>query len=280
MKYSICSDTFPGWSVDEIFSFAKKTGYDAVELASYSFCNNIADATAPERQQIRAWADAADIEITGLHALFTPIPGLQPLYSCPPGLQMNSLDPEIRLWTKDYLKELIRFCGEVGGRNIVLGSASARSMPEGMPYEEGWLNSRDMLRECAEFAAAYDVVVSLEPIHAALTNFINTPDEAMRMVRDVGHPNLMWMLDCFGAYHQGVDMPKAVRAHGKYLAHVHMNDDNKSWPGTGRVDFPALASALKDVGYSGYLSVEVFDLTPDPETIARKALPYVRGLFE
>lgn len=280
MKCSICSDTFPGWTVEEIFKFAAETGYEAVELASYSFCDNITDVTASERQQIRAWADATHMEIAGLHALFTPIPGLQPLYSCPAGLQLNSLDPTIRRRTTDYLMELIRFCSEVGGRNVVVGSASARSIPEGMPYEDGWKYSRDAFRESAEYAAQFDVIVSLEPIAATLTNFINTPDEAMRMVTEVAHPNLMWMLDCFAAYNQGVDIPKSVRQYGQHLAHVHMNDNNKSWPGTGKVDFPALASALNDIGYDGYLSIEVFDLAPDPETIAREALTYVRNLFK
>ncbi|MBN1855923.1 MAG: sugar phosphate isomerase/epimerase [Dehalococcoidia bacterium] len=279
MKYCICSDTFPGWTVEEIFQYAAETGYEAVELASYSFCDSITEVSAPERQQIRAWADAADINIAGMHALFTPIPNMQPLHSCPAWLQLNSADPVIRDKTKDYLKELIRFCGEVGGTNVVLGSAKSRSIPEEIPYEQGWAIARDTLRECAEYAVPYDVVLSLEPIHKALTNFINTPDDAMKMVKDVDHPNLMWMLDCFAAYNQGVDVPKAVRAYGKYLAHVHMNDENKSWPGTGKIDFPPIAQALKDVGYNGYLSVEVMDLHPDPETIGREALKALQKYF-
>jgi len=279
MKYSICSDTFPGWTVEEIFTFAAKTGYEAVELASYSFCDSITEVSEAERQQIRAWADAAAVDIAGIHALFTPIPNMRPLHSCPEWLQLNSADPEVRERTKGYLKELIRFIGEVGGKNVVLGSAKSRSIPEEIPYAEGWKMARDTLREAAEYCASYDVVLSLEPIHASLTNFINTPDDAMKMVRDVDHPNLRWMLDCFAAYNQGVDVPKAIREHGKYLVHVHMNDENKSWPGTGKVDFPPIAKALKDVGYSGYLSLEVMDLNPDPETIAKEALAAMKAFF-
>lgn len=280
MKYCICSDTFPGWSVEEIFRFARKTGYEAVELASYSFCDSITDVDQAERQRMKAWADAAGIDIAGFHALFTPIPGLRPLHSCPAWLQMNSADPEIRERTKEYLKELIRFTGEVGGKNVVLGSAASRSIPREVTFIDGWRTAAGTLREAAEYAAKYDVVLSLEPIAANLTNFINTPDDAMKMVREVGHPNLKWMLDCFAAYNQGVDVPEAIRKYGADLAHVHMNDENKSWPGTGRVDFPPIVRALKHAGYSGYLSVEVMDLRPDPETIAREALASLRRLFE
>jgi len=280
MKYCICSDTFPGWSIEDIFTFAKKTGYEAVELASYSFCDSITDVDESERKRMRAWADGAGIDIAGFHALFTPIPGLRPNHTCPAWLQMNSADPEIRAKTKAYLKELIRFTGEVGGKNVVLGSAASRNIPKEIPFIEGWRMAAETLREAAEYASRYAVVLSLEPIAANLTNFINTPDDAMKMVREVNHPNLKWMLDCFAAYNQGVDVPAAVRKYGSDLVHVHMNDENKSWPGTGRVDFPPIVQALKDVGYSGYLSLEVMDLRPDPETIAREGLKSIRKLFE
>lgn len=266
--------------MEDIFHFAKKTGYEAVELASYSFCDSITDVEDSERQQLREWADAADIDIAGLHALFTPIPGLKPLHSCPAWLQMNSADPEIREKTKEYLKELIRFTGEVGGKSVVLGSAASRSIPKEVTFIDAWRRAATTLREAAEYAEQYGVMLSLEPIAANLTNFINTPDDAMKMVREVNHPNLKWMLDCYAAYNQGVDIPDAVRRFGADLVHVHMNDENESWPGTGRIDFPAVAQALKDVGYSGYLSVEVFDLSPNPETIAREALKSLRRLFE
>lgn len=280
MKYCICSDTFPGWPLERIFAFVRQTGYRAVELASYSFCDSITDVDAAARRQIEAGAQAAGIAIAGMHALFTPIPGLRPLHSCPPWLQLNSADPEIRERTSQYLKELIRFTGEVGGENVVLGSAASRNIPREMPFIEGWRLAAHTLRDAAEYAAQYNVVLSLEPISANLTNFINTPDDAMKMVREVDHPNLKWMLDCYSGASQGVDMPEAIRKHGADLVHVHMNDDNKSWPGTGTVDFPAIVRALRDVGYSGYLSVEVMDLSPDPETIAREALLYMNTLFQ
>jgi len=279
MKYSICSDTFPDLELRDMFKYAAGLGYQAVELAPYSFCNSVMEVSPAERNKIRKWAEEAGINITGIHSLFTPIPGITPRFGCPPGLQLNSADPSIRLKTKEYLKELMRLCGEVGGKNVVLGSASARSVPEGISYDEAWRSARDAFRECSELGAQYGVNLCLEPIHAALTNFINTPEEAVKMVKDVGHPNCRWILDTFAMNAQGVDLAQAIQQFGDTLAHVHVNDDNRSWPGSGSIDFNSVARALKSINYDGYVSVEVFDLSPNPETVATEAIKYLKKVF-
>lgn len=280
MKYSICSDTFPDWELEDIFRYVAGLGYQAVELAPYSFCNSVTEVSSDNRSQITKWAGEAGIEIAGLHALFTPIPGLKPRFACPPGLQLNSPDPSVRLKTKEYLMELVKFCGDVGGRVIVMGSASARNVLEGISYDDAWQSARDAFRECSEMAGQYGVNLCIEPISAALTNFINTPEEAVKMVEDVGHPNFRWILDTWSMNYQGVDLARAIERFGDSLAHVHANDDNKSWPGSGGIDFKSIARALKSIDYDGYVSVEVFDLSPNPETIATEAIKYLRLVFE
>ena len=50
-------------------------------------------------------------------------------------------------------------------------------------------------------------------------------------------------------------------------------------PGFGEVDFAPIAETLSEVGYDGFVSVEVFDYNPDPETIARESLGYLNQKF-
>jgi len=47
-------------------------------------------------------------------------------------------------------------------------------------------------------------------------------------------------------------------------------------PGFGEVKFEPIFGALREVGYEGYVSVEVFDYKPDPQTIARESIGYMR----
>jgi sugar phosphate isomerase/epimerase len=63
------------------------------------------------------------------------------------------------------------------------------------------------------------------------------------------------------------------------VAHVHANDANRRGPGFGETDFGPIAKTLADIGYKGWVSVEVFDYSPDPETIARQSLAYLQQKF-
>jgi sugar phosphate isomerase/epimerase len=78
---------------------------------------------------------------------------------------------------------------------------------------------------------------------------------------------------------QGVDILKAIENFQGYLAHVHLNDANESWAGSGGIDFGSIAKALRDIHYKGYLSIEVFNFEPEPKTIAREAITYLRSVF-
>ena len=73
-------------------------------------------------------------------------------------------------------------------------------------------------------------------------------------------------------------MPTEIRQFSSYLTHFHTNDNNLYLPGSGDVDYPPIIEALKEVKFDGYLSTEVFNFEPDPETIARQSIEFLEPL--
>ena len=100
------------------------------------------------------------------------------------------------------------------------------------------------------------------------------------MVEEIDHPNFRMMLDVRSASDDERPIPDLIRQSASYLAHFHANDDNGRGPGAGNADYAGISAALREIGYDGYLSVEVFDFQPDPETIARGSLKTLREYFD
>jgi len=106
---------------------------------------------------------------------------------------------------------------------------------------------------------------------------------ALQMVEEIGHPNFQTMLDCRSIHASAkAELPRvlnAALATGK-LKHIHVNDPNDRGPGFGDLQFTPLLKILHEADYQGYISVEVFDFNPDPQTIAARSIGYLHGICE
>ena len=72
-------------------------------------------------------------------------------------------------------------------------------------------------------------------------------------------------------------VPRVIAKYADKTVHFHANDVNLLGPGMGETDFVPIFEALLARGYDGYVSVEVFDYSPDPDTVARLSLETLRA---
>ena len=273
MKISICNELFKDWDVEKVFDYAAQLGYDGVELAPFTLGETASDISAAKRTSIRQSAEKAGIKIVGLHWLLVK----------PEGLYINHPDDNVRKATQNYLKELIDLCGDLGGKVLVHGSPRQRNVKEEWDPAEAWQHAQETFQICAEAAQSRDVFYCLEALTTADTNFINTIDEALHMVDEIGHPNFQTMLDCRSIHASAKsELPRVLKAalDTGQLKHVHVNDPNGRGPGFGDLQVAPLLKVLHEADYPGYVSVEVFDFKPDPQTIAGRSLGYLHGICE
>jgi sugar phosphate isomerase/epimerase len=269
VKFAICNETYQNWSFEDQVRDAAEKGYAGMELAPFTLASSAYDVSPERRRELRRVAKDHGIELTGLHWLLLG----------PPGLCLTSPDPGARRKTVDYLRELCRLCSDLGGTCLVFGSPKQRNLQEGVTYDQAWAWAREGFQQAAETAAERGVFLLMEALPKPECNFIQTVPEALRMVEDVGHPHFQMMVDVKSMAAEGRPLDEIILSVGDRLKHVHANDANRRGPGFGSTDFRPVFSALKRLGYQGYVSVEVFDYTPDPQTIARESLKYLRAIL-
>lgn len=269
MKFAFCNEMFRDVPLRRIFRTAAEIGYDGVEIAPFTVARSVNEVGPDARKAIRDDAAEYGLEITGLHWLLLS----------PEGLYLNHPDDGIRYCTRLYLCDLIRFCGDIGGRVMVAGSPKQRNVLPEQTYEATWDRTRQAYLECLPTAEEYGVTICLEPLDAAQTNFINTPAEAARMIREIDHPNFRLIIDVRATLCQGLDVAAAIHEHQDITAYIHFNDATGNGPGFGDSDFVPILRALRETGYDGYGSVEVFDYSFGAEHIARKSLETLKAAW-
>ena len=201
MKIGICNELFQGWPIAQIFEYAARLGYGGVEIAPFTLADSVRDISSGKRKEIRRAAEERGIEIIGLHWLLVK----------PEGLYINHPDPEIRRRTREYLQELIHFCADLGGKILSHGSPKQRTIQEGWNFEEGWKRARETFEDCLPTAEERGVTYCIEPLTRSNTNFINTVEEALRLVEEINHPNFQMLVDCRSAEANEGSAAEAVR---------------------------------------------------------------------
>jgi sugar phosphate isomerase/epimerase len=269
MKFAICNEIFQGWNLDDTLAFAARTGYDAVELAPFTIANHVTEIGAVERRRIRDSAARAGIALSGIHWVLVKTEGLY----------LTHPDAAVRARTASYFCELVAFCADLGGRFIVVGSPKQRNLLEGISFSQGRLWGLEVFRDAVKRAEDCGVTICFEPLAPAETNFINTAADAIQFVTEFNSPAFKIILDVKAMCSEAKPIPEIIRESSPHFAYFHANDRNLKGPGFGDVDFRPIAGALREVGYAGYVSVEVFNFDAGPEAIATRSLSYLRETF-
>jgi sugar phosphate isomerase/epimerase len=269
IKFSICNEIFQGWNIENTFESCADLGYDAVEIAPFTLAQSVTDIDANRRRQIRAAAEKKRIAIAGIHWVLVK----------PPGMYINHPSEVIRKQTSDYFCALVDFCADLGGKFVVVGSPKQRDVMPGVSWRQAWDWALDTFQPAVARATERAVTLCLEPLAPEETNFINTARQAIEFTQAARSPHFKIILDVKAMCSENTPIPEIIRQSWPHFAYFHANDRNRKGPGFGDVDFAPIAQALKEVGYAGYVSVEVFRFEEGPEAIARQSLAYLKRAF-
>ncbi len=114
------------------------------------------------------------------------------------------------------------------------------------------------LRVIGQYAEDKGVVFGIETLVRFRSSFINTIAEALELVTMVDSPAIQVMADTFHMNVEEKDVARAIEQAGDHLVHVHANENDRTAPGSGHMDWPGIRAALKKIGYNGALVIESF----------------------
>lgn len=123
-----------------------------------------------------------------------------------------------------------------------------------------WARSVANVRKMGKIAADCGVRYCLEVLNRFEGYLLNTAEEAKQFVEEVGLPSVMIMLDTFHMNIEEDNMADAIRLAGDKLGHFHAGENNRRVPGKGGLNWAAVGSALREIGYTGAVVMEPFVL--------------------
>jgi sugar phosphate isomerase/epimerase len=268
MKYAICNETFLNWPLDKALAFARECGYTGVEYAPFTLGADAYAVSAERRAEIRRMTEAAGLETVGLHWLLAKTQGYY----------LTTPDDAVRAKTAEYLCELTRMCRDLGGRILVLGSPLQRNLLPGVSHAQALDFAADVLRKVVPTLRECGCVIAVEPLGPQEGDFLLTAAAGVELIQKVDAPEVQLHLDVKAMSSESRPVHETIREFAKWMVHFHANDPNRRGPGMGELDFKPIFQALRDVGYQGWVSVEVFDYEPGVERLARESIDYMRRI--
>jgi D-psicose/D-tagatose/L-ribulose 3-epimerase len=236
----------------KLFRQFKDWGFDGVEIA-------IEDPSHLDLAKTRAELDRAELECIAVCGMFGPNRDLRG-------------NAEQQHTSLEYLRYAVDAAVALGAPVIIgpsyssVGRAQAYSLKE---KKAQWRTVVKNFKTICAYAEPKGVSFAIEPLNRFETDFINTCDQALQMVADVGSPALKVQLDTFHMNIEEKDSAAAIRRAGKNLGHFHACGCDRGTPGNDHIDWPNIAKALKAVRYNGAVVIESF--SQEIEVIAKAA---------
>jgi len=272
MQLGFCSSAYPGRPLVEVFDKLAAAGYGAVEVFTWEGhpCHPAA-LDAAKATDIRRAAGERGLRLSAVsaHTDWVSAGG-----STAQALEFTNRSAEVA----DRL-------------GVPLLITSTGPFPPACNRFEAWDALRSALLRAADAAASLGITLCLEP-HVG--HICLTWESTLKLVREIGSPNLKVNFDASHYHVLGLDHRVALDKLKDYVVYVHLKDHvlkraplgnltqppgNAEPTALGDGDFPLAEhlAHLRTIGYDGVVSAELYVRNPDAalKQTALNVLPMV-----
>lgn len=233
------------WGADYLYYVEKvaKLGFDILELGA----KPLPDYTEKDIAELKACVQANGIELTA---------GYGPAAS----QNIGSADAAVRENAQKWFTRLFQVMEKLDIH--LLGGALYSYWPVdySVPVDKqgDWERSVEGMKKMGAVAAEYGITLGMEVLNRFENHILNTAEEGVAFVKQVGLDNVKVMLDTFHMNIEEESIGRAIRTAGPLLGHFHTGECNRMVPGKGRTPWREIGEALRDIGYDGTVVMEPF----------------------
>ena len=237
------------WPVEEDESIARllqEQGVEGIEIAPTKWWPQPLAATPSEIADRRRFWESRGVAIIAAQALLFGKSDFQLFGTAAVQQEMQ-----------DYLKGIIDLCASLGAKPLVFGSPKNRRRGD-LSLDKANAAAREFFLPLADHAAKRGACISMEanpPYYSA--DYVTTVADAIELVRSVNHPGFRLQIDTACMGYVGDESGTLTAEVAPLIAHFHASEPNLAELGTGGVPHQQFADTLAQIGYDGWISIEM-----------------------
>lgn len=272
MKISTATSVFVNYQLPQAIDAIAQRGFEGVDI----WCGR---PHLYRHDHPPAWLEGLREQLAA-HRL-TPVSLMPAFFRYP--YSLSSPVEAIRLDSIQYVIETIQNAEAVRCKQVLI--VPSHSL-QGQTIDEARRRYLDSLATICPLAEEKDVMLGLEILYPGLSDYMCSSQDALAAIQDLKSPCLGVVIDTGHLNLSGEDTERAIQNLGYHLLQVHVNDNDGHQqqnliPGEGTYDFPRLIQLLHQVGYAGFLSLELgWGYTFDPVPAVSEALRRMQNYLQ
>jgi len=239
MKLAIQEDLLPGRTIRERCQQARDLGFAGIEFQ--------AQGLEARLYEVAAALDAAELRVSAVHL----------------GALDGYLSPELEMREAAIaaMRQAMATAVDLQAEHVVfVPQWGVLTTPNLTPYRSSEEMASELmiwlLRTVSDLAYALGVTLDMQPRHRYHTHFMNTMAQAVRFSDEIkNHPHVRIAPVLFDLALEEADPAASLRQYGDRIGYLYLSDSNGRLPGQGLLNFGAVAQALREHQYEGWLCV-------------------------
>ena len=244
MEHAISNIALPPYDHLRELRALSSMGLTGLEVAPSRVWENTYDGlTTRQVNDYRLQAEKSQLRIIGLHSLFFDQPDL--------GLFKG---PDQRERSLKFLVHLSGVCRDLGGKTLIYGAGRRRN---GIPSNHARSEAIRFMDDFIPKIEKHGTILCFEPLGPQDTDFLNSVEETLELVKAINHPALRIQIDAKALVQNDELKEDVFEKVGPYLVHVHANEPDLGILGTSNtIDHARIGELLSNIGYDAYVSAE------------------------